>query len=240
LIRWKGSILDKGRLLLCLEWFQCFDDQQLTTLSSIFDEEFANEVSISLIFIIPLVAVVFGFQEYFDQVMGAIRCIKRIKSLSNFSDISSSSSSSSSTGGSNNQSQHLMEKAQREAKGWWSKATSFLSSSLVPCHLTQIVDALASSSSSSSSTINQQFAFTDPLQSKNDRSSSSSSSSETAIYSHVIVFVLGTGSYVEYENVRSWMDQKNNSSSSSPQFIYGASEMKNGERFLMELSELGV
>jgi sec1 family domain-containing protein 1 len=60
----------------------------------------------------------------------------------------------------------------------------------------------------------------------------------------VIVFVIGSGSYAEYQNLQDCSQRRaavsGSSSSSSLSITYGCTELLNAEGFLQQLAELGV
>ncbi len=54
-------------------------------------------------------------------------------------------------------------------------------------------------------------------------------------FEEAIVFVIGGGNYVEYENLRAWGGRQ----VPTKNIVYGCTELVNAEEFLEQLNELG-
>lgn len=60
-----------------------------------------------------------------------------------------------------------------------------------------------------------------------------------APFQDAVVFMVGGGNYIEYQNLVDFIKQKQNSNVASRRIIYGASTLTNARQFLKELSALG-
>ena len=59
-----------------------------------------------------------------------------------------------------------------------------------------------------------------------------------APFQDAVVFLVGGGNYIEYQNLVDFIKQKQ-SSNSTKRIIYGASTLTNSKQFLKDLSRLG-
>lgn len=59
-----------------------------------------------------------------------------------------------------------------------------------------------------------------------------------APFQDAVVFVVGGGNYIEYQNLVDFIKQKQNANTTK-RIIYGATTLNNSKQFLKELSELG-
>lgn len=59
-----------------------------------------------------------------------------------------------------------------------------------------------------------------------------------APFQDAVVFVVGGGNYIEYQNLADFIKQKQNANTTK-RIIYGATTLNNSKQFLKELSELG-
>lgn len=59
-----------------------------------------------------------------------------------------------------------------------------------------------------------------------------------APFQDAVVFVVGGGNYIEYQNLVDFMKQKQ-SANVNKRIIYGSSNLSNSKQFLKELSQLG-
>ncbi|KAF7988530.1 hypothetical protein HCN44_001103 [Aphidius gifuensis] len=58
-------------------------------------------------------------------------------------------------------------------------------------------------------------------------------------FQDVIVFVVGGGNYIEYQNLVDYVKQKNSSGGANKRIVYGSTTLVNARQFLKQLSHLG-
>ncbi|KAL1925670.1 uncharacterized protein VTP21DRAFT_553 [Calcarisporiella thermophila] len=100
--------------------------------------------------------------------------------------------------------------------------------------ITRVVEALMEPSSASAAAVNEteDYLYFDP---KAGRSTEANKSRGRGTYQEAIVFVVGGGNYIEYQNLQEYAQRQN----IKKRIVYGATELENPVGFLRELGELG-
>jgi len=100
--------------------------------------------------------------------------------------------------------------------------------------LTRIVDCLMEMRTGTSLAVEEQYEYYDPKHT----ASQPSPPRRTSPFSHAIVFVIGGGNYVEFQNLQDYAKEQPRTEMQK-QIIYGTTEMLNPSQFLEQLALLG-
>jgi len=103
-------------------------------------------------------------------------------------------------------------------------------------YLTRIVDALMEQRAGSSLGVEEQYEYYDP---KFTNPHLQTVPRKNTPYSHAIVFIIGGGNYVEFQNLQDYAKEQPKGMGEAPkQIIYGSTEILNARQFISQLSDL--
>ena len=167
-----------------------------------------------------------------EEVLNAVKFARRLLSLqtplSQRLSTSTRSSTSSSSLSVNTHFSAFISSAHSGATSLMAKAAS-LFAKFTPSYAAKVVDNLSEGRACSE---DDSFCVLDPrsMEAPPERGSR---------YQEVIVFVLGGGSYAEYDNLQELLKQKQASGGALRGLAYGCSELLSGDAFFSQLVELG-
>lgn len=164
-------------------------------------------------------------QTQIDDALAAVKFVRRLLSLQ--SPLSQRVASSRGGPGNVNLSSFISS-AHIGASSLMAKAAS-LFAKFTPVYVTRVVDSLSEGRPCAE---DDSFCSLDPK-------AMDSVPEKGARFSEVIVFVLGGGSYSEYDNLQELLKQKLSSGGSLRTLAYGCSELVSGDVFLNQLVALG-
>uniref|UniRef100_A0A6G1SPT0 Sec1 family domain-containing protein 1 n=1 Tax=Aceria tosichella TaxID=561515 RepID=A0A6G1SPT0_9ACAR len=98
--------------------------------------------------------------------------------------------------------------------------------------ITKIVDGLMDSASKVSQE-SLEYTYFDPKVQKD------SEAKRKRTFQNAIVFIVGGGNYIEYQNLVDYCNTKSRSVSGTRHIIYGSTDLMNANQFLQQLSQLG-
>ncbi|KAI9141979.1 Sec1-like protein [Paraphysoderma sedebokerense] len=182
-------------------------------------------------------------------------CVEFVKRTRTFNKITSISGSGSSTGGLSGMRSSTSNDFLGKFSSLGNKLTenlkdSTLSSALSSFNFTDVVKNLVSGGKELALTrtvealmdgaegnVNDDYLYLDPKMGRNTMNTMGGSAVRGGKkqFNEAVVFVVGGGSYVEYQNLVDWVKQ----SSNKKKITYGTTEMVTPVQFLSQLSELG-
>jgi hypothetical protein len=207
----KGTIADKTRLLILLA----------TMIRGEKHEEYDNAFVAGCGAIVPLPPTA----EKIEEMLNGVKFVRRLIALQN-------PLSQRVTAGKNLQStvglSSIISSAHFGASSLMAKAAS-LFAKFIPVYVTRVVDNLSEGRACAE---DDSFCLLDPR-------NGDTVPEKGMRCSEVVVFMLGGGSYAEYDNLQELLKQKMSSGGALRSLAYGCSELMSGDAFLTQINALG-